>query len=805
VVPQATEPPAGDATSAPEAPEGRPANEADATGAASSSGSEASAAAREPGGPDRGPRATFIVTLAIPEATTPIDPGRGVGRTRAQQRARRSARATDALERRYGFRATHRYAWALAGFSARLTPGQARRLARDPAVAEIRAARPVSLAAQAVPTGVRRVHAEPDAGAPAPDVDVDVAIVDTGIGPVGGNELNIAGGVNCSGDGLDDDVWDDLFSSRHGTHVAGIVAARDNGIGVVGVAPGARLWSLRVFQQNGYGDEGTVICALDWAVATHGPAAPPGSQPIEVINMSLVGPRIKGGPEECGTPDDPDPEHVAICAAVAAGMTVVVAAGNARANARDWAPAGYDQVVTVAALSDFDGLPGGLAAPTCGPTSFGPERDDRFARYSNFGSDVDLVAPGSCIRSTTSGSGDATKVLTGTSMAAPHVTGAVARYLAAHPGTSPGRMRALLRVAGSLDWTARSDPDWDGPASGRGPDRLLDVAALLDPEPGLVVWLLPTHVRAGRSTGAASVRVDVQRIGGQDGAAELDLAGLPATVASRTFSPSASLPDDGTTGRRLVLSFVSDAPEGSYTPDVTAGATSGSSGTSTASRGLGVRVDRTGPAIVGPDLRIRAGRPMPSVARLPTRATWTADDALGAVSRTVLQRAAPSGTWRTVAAADESGARALEQRVGRRVRLRVQATDDVGNRSTRRVERRVVAVDPASPAVTRSIGWRERSARAAVGGSLLASSLPGARLSASLKGRGIALVGPVGPSRGSLRFRIDGGAWTTVSLRRTQSRDRFVVVSRQLAAGTHDLVVEVIDGRVALDAILLMR
>ena len=150
---------------------------------------------------------------------------------------------------------------------------------------------------------------------PTPDTDVDVAIIDTGIGPVGGNELNVAGGINCAADGLPADQWQDLYEVGHGTHVAGTIGARDgNGVGVVGVAPGARLWAVRVFDQGGWGDESTVLCGLDWVTSTRVPgAAPPGSQPIDVVNMSIEGSRFSYT-EEC-LPGDPDPIHVAVCAA----------------------------------------------------------------------------------------------------------------------------------------------------------------------------------------------------------------------------------------------------------------------------------------------------------------------------------------------------------------------------------------------------------------------------------------------------------------------------------------------------------
>ncbi len=366
----------------------------------------------------------FIVTLAVPDADKTFSPQSRTARQRIRLRAERTEDVTDRLADQHGFRPRHRFERAAPGFSARLTSTQAADIARDQKVATVRPARRFKIAAtQVVPSGIARIKAEPE-GPPGPDVDVDIAILDTGIGPVGGNELNVMGGYNCTGPvgtaQHDPDDWQDSNSGRHGTHVAGTAAARDNGIGVVGVAPGARLWSVRVIDDV-FGDEATVACGIEWAISTHGPNPPPNTQPIDVINMSLQGPR---GPikEQCPGAAG-DIIHQAICEAVAAGITVVVAAGNNGSNARRTSPAGYDQVITVGALSDFDGLGGGTSKAGC---AYQDEKDDTYARYSNYGKDIDIVAPGTCIRSTTTGDGTATKVLTGTSMASPHVAGAVA-------------------------------------------------------------------------------------------------------------------------------------------------------------------------------------------------------------------------------------------------------------------------------------------------------------------------------------------------------------------------------------------
>jgi subtilisin family serine protease len=121
--------------------------------------------------------------------------------------------------------------------------------------------------------------------------------------------------------------------------------------------------------------------------------------------------------------------HTAVANATVAGVTLVVAAGNESDDAEDYIPATYDEVITVSAIADFDGQPGGLASPEYyGRGRFKIEQqDDAFAYFSNYGQDIDLAAPGVEIYSTyTNGKYE---TLSGTSMAAPHVAGAAALYI----------------------------------------------------------------------------------------------------------------------------------------------------------------------------------------------------------------------------------------------------------------------------------------------------------------------------------------------------------------------------------------
>ena len=142
----------------------------------------------------------------------------------------------------------------------------------------------------------------------------------------------------------------------------------------------------------------------------------------------------------CGNTNN-DALHKAICRARDAGVTIIVAAGNSGANTNNYVPASYDDaVITVSALADSDGKLGGLGAAL----SYGA--DDTFATFSNYGSAVDIGAPGVNIYSTWIG--NTYKTISGTSMASPHVAGAAALYIATHPTAQWTEVKNALVSAG---------------------------------------------------------------------------------------------------------------------------------------------------------------------------------------------------------------------------------------------------------------------------------------------------------------------------------------------------------------------
>jgi subtilisin len=337
----------------------------------------------------------------------------------------------------FGARVSHVYSHALSGYSATLTASGLAALKADPNVAAVVPDRTLRIQAQQLPTGIDRIDGElssTQSGNGSGDVNVDVAIIDTGIGP--NTDLNVVGGTNCvGGTGTNDD-------NGHGTHVAGTVAARDNGDAVVGVAPGARLYAVKVLNAQGSGTISQIICGIDWVTARAGT--------IEVANMSLGGQSFFGAFSGCSSSFDP--MHPAICRSVAAGVTYAVAAGNSASDANFFVPATYPEVITVSALADFNGQPGGGAASTCRA-----DQDDTFADFSNFGADVDLIAPGVCIVSTAPGGG--LNTFSGTSMASPHVAGSAALYKSTHPTATPAQVKSALQAAGNLNWSNADDGD----------------------------------------------------------------------------------------------------------------------------------------------------------------------------------------------------------------------------------------------------------------------------------------------------------------------------------------------------------
>nr|MDT0657971.1 S8 family peptidase [Micromonospora sp. DSM 115978] len=317
-----------------------------------------------------------------------------------------AARATS-----LGAKITHRYGSALNGYAATLTPDQVDAVRADPAVAYIAPNQRISLKTTQTPAnwGLDRVdqralplnntyeYERTGAG-------VTVYVIDSGIRAshldFGGR---VGGGFDATGEGWTGDCI------GHGTHVAGTI-----GSGSFGVAKSVRLVPVRVFACSPYTSTDIVVAGVDWVTANAGGPA--------VVNMSL------------GGPADPVMDD-AVANSINSGITYVVAAGNAYgADACQFSPAHLSEAVTVAAT----------------------DATDTRAAFSNVGSCVDLFAPGVDITSLSGSSDTGYRVSSGTSMAAPHVAGAAALHLEAHPADTPDQVSATL--LGNATHDVVSDP-----------------------------------------------------------------------------------------------------------------------------------------------------------------------------------------------------------------------------------------------------------------------------------------------------------------------------------------------------------
>lgn len=272
---------------------------------------------------------------------------------------------------------------------------------------------------------------------------VTVAVIDTGYRPHADLVENIVGGYDFisdiptarDGDGRDSSALDTgdysigecglSRSSWHGTHVAGTIAARtDNGVGVAGVAFNARVVPLRALGKCG-GYLSDIADALTWSGGGTVPGVPANPTPAKVVNLSL------GARGTCAvTMQD------AVNTARAVGTTVIVAAGNSSTDASRFLPANCSGVITIAATNRLGSR----------------------AYYSNFGSIVDVAAPGGDVRSDSANGilstlnagaqepgADAYVYYQGTSMAAPHVTGVVALMLSVNPTLTPDQVESILK------------------------------------------------------------------------------------------------------------------------------------------------------------------------------------------------------------------------------------------------------------------------------------------------------------------------------------------------------------------------
>ena len=227
---------------------------------------------------------------------------------------------TDRLATALGFTPTQRYSHAIEGFAAPLSDGVVAALRADPKVAFVAPDRPATVIdavplvrGDSAPPGVRRIEAAGKTVVQETSA-VPVAVIDTGV-DLDHPDLTVRPGTNCMGSGPPDD------DNGHGTHVAGTIAARNNGTGATGVAPGTTVFAVKVLDAQGSGGWSSIICGLDWIVGTRTDSDP--TNDVGVANMSLG----SSGLPVTSCPGT-DPLHLAICTSTDAGVVVVAAAGQ---------------------------------------------------------------------------------------------------------------------------------------------------------------------------------------------------------------------------------------------------------------------------------------------------------------------------------------------------------------------------------------------------------------------------------------------------------------------------------------------
>lgn len=336
------------------------------------------------------------------------------------------------------------YSHAIRGFSATLTPDSVTFLQAQPEVDYIVPDMVVSGDAIQNPVltwGLDRIDQREQPGDATYEYiydgsNVHVYVLDSGIRAT---HVEFSGRVGNGYDFIDNDSLPNDCKG-HGTHVAGTIGGTE-----YGVAKNVIIHPVRVLDCSGHGNASQAIAGIDWVMANR--------QSPAVANMSLGG-------------DPYVPLDSAVNRAINDGIPVVVSAGNDYAiSACNKSPARVANAITVAASNPSDSL----------------------ANYSNIGTCVDIVAPGTFIKSAWHTSDTATENYNGTSMAAPHVTGVVAQFLESNPSATPAEVANIVLTASTKDLVTNIDANT--------PNRLLysKFEDVLPPEPPTqnLAWLIP--------------------------------------------------------------------------------------------------------------------------------------------------------------------------------------------------------------------------------------------------------------------------------------------------------------------------
>ncbi len=369
-------------------------------------------------------------------------------------------------ERQRGGRIRHTYRHVLTGFAADLAPERISALRKDPRVKAVSLDQRTQIAGvqPAPPWGLDRIDQreallDDSYSYDSSGVGATVYVVDSGVRM---DHADFEGRVRSGYDFVDGDA-NATDCNGHGTHVAGTVGGAK-----YGVAKQVEMVSLRVFDCGGSGWSTDTIAAFDWVVShKQGPA---------VINFS-------GGGGAYAPMDE------AAARTSAAGVPTVVAAGNDSDDACLTSPARAPAAITVGATA----------------------QGDYRAGFSNYGPCLDLFAPGASVLSSTMGSDTSSGYMSGTSMATPHVAGAVARYLQSHPTATAAETTAALQTVATPDVVADSLSGNDGllyvppPPAATPPGPPTGVSATVQDRTATVSWAPPASDGGSAGTGCGSL------------------------------------------------------------------------------------------------------------------------------------------------------------------------------------------------------------------------------------------------------------------------------------------------------------
>jgi subtilisin family serine protease len=422
------------------------------------------------------------------------------------------------LAARFGGTVGHSYSHALRGFEARMSKVAARRLAADPAVAYVQQNHTVHLVDTQSPVpswGLDRIDQRNrplDNSFTYPTIasGVKAYIIDTGLRF---SHTTFQGRAVSGFDAIDGGTADDCHG--HGTHVGGTTGGFE-----YGVAKGVTLVGVRVLDCAGSGTFAQVIAGIDWVTGDHAAGQP------AVANMSL------GGPADTAT-------DTAVSNSVADGVTYAIAAGNSNANACNFSPARTPTAITVGAT----------------------DINDNRASFSNFGTCLDIFAPGVNITSSWMTSDTATNTISGTSMATPHVAGAAALVLGQNAGLTPAQVTAALVDNATVGVVVN-------PGTG-SPNRLLFVVNGA-PADDFSISVTPNSGSVPAGGGSVSATVNTATTSGSPQSVALSAAGLPAG-SSATFVPS-TVTSGGSSA--LTITTTAATPAGTFPVTITGTGTS---------------------------------------------------------------------------------------------------------------------------------------------------------------------------------------------------------------------------------------